>query len=89
MREYRMARTRVDIVSFIFTCKALSDGTQKTILVHLEITANGDVSVCDYEVTGGPVPGMDEDMAMHFPDNSSMDEETVETYDLANFGGRN
>jgi hypothetical protein len=77
-----------NVIRFIFTCKALSDGTQKTISVRIRIAANGEVNVCDYEVTGGPIPSMDQGNSTLFPDNSSMDEDAVETYYLANFGSR-
>jgi hypothetical protein len=77
-----------NVIRFIFTCKALSDGSQKTLSVCCKITASGEVSVCDYEVGGGPLPGLDQDAAMLFPDDSGMDDDTDEACYLADFGSR-
>jgi hypothetical protein len=61
-----------DIFKLIFTCEAFSDGTQKSISVRVKITDSGKLNVCDCEVKGGQVRGMDQD--------------TAETYYLSNLG---
>lgn len=77
-----------NVISFIFTCKALSDGSQKTIAVRSRITADGEVYVYDYKVTGQPVPGMNQDTAMLFPDDTSINDDTEQTCYLADFESR-
>ncbi|HET7215928.1 MAG TPA: hypothetical protein VFL79_20220 [Terriglobia bacterium] len=77
-----------NIITFMFTCKALSDGSEKAVSVRCRISAGGEVSVCDYEVAADPAPGMEQDSAMLFPDDSGMDDEADAPFYLANFRGR-
>jgi hypothetical protein len=73
---------------FAFSCKTLSDGTPRTIYVSVQIAANGEVSVRDYEERREVLPGMDEDSAMLLPDRNSVDEGTDEDLCLANLDSR-
>lgn len=75
-------------LKFAFTCKALSDGSPRTIYVSVRITANGEASVCDFEERRELPPGMDQDAAMLFPDSDGVDESTLEGYCLADFVSR-
>lgn len=77
-----------NIIRFIFTCKTLSDGSEKAVSVRCRISASGEVSVCNYEVAGDPAPGMELDAAMLFPDDTGMDDETDAACYLANLRGR-
>lgn len=77
-----------NIIRFIFTCKTLSDGSEKAVSVRCRVSASGEVSVCDYEVAGDPAPGMEQDAAMLFPDDTGMDDETGSACYLANLRGR-
>jgi hypothetical protein len=72
-------------VRFAYSCKALSDGTPRTIYVSVQIAPNGEVGVRDYEERRELLPGMDEDTAMLFSDRHSVDEGTVEGSWLPNF----
>jgi hypothetical protein len=74
-----------NVIKFIFTCRAYSDGTQKAIYASVKIATNGDVNVCDFEVIRDQIPGMEQGTAMLFSDSESVDESTVEGYCLANF----
>lgn len=77
-----------NIIRFIFTCKTLSDGSEKAVSVRCRISADGEVSVCDYEVAAAPAPGMEQDAAILFPDDSGMDDEADAAHYLAEFRSR-